>query len=55
MALFFPAVLLHFGLYRKVIRVQEVHFNPMLEKLAGAFAGTLWLAVGIAGRWIAFY
>ena len=55
MALFFPAVLFHFGLYRKVIRVQEEHFDPMLGKLAGAFAGTLWLAVGIAGRWIAFY
>lgn len=55
MALFFPAVFFHFALYRKMIRVQEEHFNPILGKLAGAFAGILWLGVGIAGRWIGFY
>ena len=55
MALFFPAVLFHFWLYRKILRVQRGRFNPILEKLAGAFAATLWLGVGIAGRLIGFY
>jgi hypothetical protein len=55
MALFFPALLFHFGLYRKSIRGREEHFSPMLGKLAAAFALTLWLGVGIAGRWIGFY
>jgi hypothetical protein len=55
MALFFPAVLFHFVLYRKMIRIPDGDSNPIFGKFAAVCAGSLWVGVGIAGRWIGFY
>jgi len=54
MAFLLPAVLFHFTLYRKLKR-SEGHLNLMWGKLAAVVASSLWLGVGIAGRWIGFY
>ena len=54
MAFLLPAVLFHFTLYRK-LRRSEGHLNLMWGKLAAVVASSLWLGVGIAGRWIGFY
>lgn len=51
MALLVPAVVFHFALYWNVTRSEP----GRLTKVAGVVAATLWLGVGIAGRWIGFY
>jgi hypothetical protein len=55
MTLFFPALLFHSWLYRQMKGPPEGRWSPALRTLAAGVAGSLWLGVGIAGRWIGYY
>jgi hypothetical protein len=55
MALFVPAVLFHFGLYRKITTLRKRPLNPAFAIAGSTIAAALWLGVGIAGRLIGFY
>ncbi len=56
MAILFPAIILHFTIYRKMKRGDESPlFSPVPGKFTAAVAAALWLGVGIAGRLISFY
>lgn len=48
MTFLFLAILFHFTIYRKVTRRDDL--APLVYRLTGALALTLWFAVGIGGR-----
>jgi uncharacterized membrane protein len=53
MLLLFAAILFHFTIYRRVTTTDGR--SPLWGRLAATLSVALWLGVGFAGRFIAFY
>jgi uncharacterized membrane protein SirB2 len=54
MALLIVALLFNFTFFRKVTNAEEGRYSPLVSRLTGLIALSLWLSVAVAGRAIAF-